>query len=44
MTDVLKPRRPEILIFLVAVYVAVALNLPFLRKHHDAIAPAALSD
>ncbi len=39
-----KPRRPEILIFLVAVYVAVALNLPFLRKLHDAIAPDALGD
>ena len=35
----LKPRRPEILALIVAIYVVLVLNQPFWRKFIDVVAP-----
>ncbi len=40
----LKPRRPELLALIVAVYIALALNQPFWRKFIDVVAPRDVSD
>ncbi len=39
-----KPRRPEILILLVAIYVALVLNQPFWRKLYAVVAPQGFND
>ena len=39
-----KPRRPEILILVLALYIALVLNLPFWRKVYAAVAPQDLGD
>jgi len=41
---VLKPQRPEVLAFIVAVYVALVLNQPFWRKFLDIVAPHSSRD
>jgi lipid A ethanolaminephosphotransferase len=41
---VFKPRRPEILILLLAIYIAAALNFPFWRKLIAAVGPHNFSD
>jgi lipid A ethanolaminephosphotransferase len=41
---VLKPQRPEILAFIVAVYVVLVLNQPFWRKFFDLVAPHSVGD
>lgn len=40
----LKPRRPEILAFIVAIYVALVLNQPFWRKFIEVVAPHQMND
>jgi lipid A ethanolaminephosphotransferase len=41
---VLKPRRPEIIIFFVALFIALVLNQPFWRKFDIIVAPQASRD
>jgi lipid A ethanolaminephosphotransferase len=41
---VFKPRRPEFLALIVAIYVALVLNQPFWRKFAGVVAPAGLDD
>lgn len=39
-----KPRRPELLVLIVAVYVALVLNQPFWQKFAELVAPQRVSD
>ncbi|HML28941.1 MAG TPA: DUF1705 domain-containing protein, partial [Hyphomicrobium sp.] len=39
-----KPRRPEILVLIVAVYIALVLNQPFWKKFAELVAPHRVSD
>lgn len=40
----MKPRRPEILILILASYIALGLNQPFWRRLYDAVAPSTFED